>query len=233
MSNSLFADPQYPAVPVAGEDSLYPVHRIFCVGRNYAEHAKEMGVEVDREEPFYFLKDAQSLVHTGATIAYPPGTANYHYEMELVIAIGAPAFKVAVDAAAAAIFGYACGLDMTRRDLQLNARAKSRPWDLGKNFEQSAILAPITRAADFAEIGPQDIVLDVNGERRQAAHLDDLVWKVAEIVSHLSRFYHLQPGDLIFTGTPAGVGAVAAGDVIRGGITGLADVELTISEAEA
>jgi len=233
MSNRLFADPQYPAVPVAGEDSLYPVHRIFCVGRNYAEHAKEMGVEVDREEPFYFLKDAQSLVHTGATIAYPPGTANYHYEMELVIAIGAPAFKVAVDTAAAAIFGYACGLDMTRRDLQLNARAKSRPWDFGKNFEQSAILAPITRAADFAEIGPQDIVLDVNGERRQAAHLDDLVWKVAEIVSHLSRFYHLQPGDLIFTGTPAGVGAVAAGDVIRGGITGLADVELTISEAEA
>ncbi|WEK48821.1 MAG: fumarylacetoacetate hydrolase family protein [Candidatus Kaistia colombiensis] len=233
MSNRLFADPQYPAVPVTGEDSLYPVHRIFCVGRNYAEHAKEMGVEVDREEPFYFLKDAQSLVQTGATIAYPPGTANYHYEMEFVIAIGAPAFKVPVDAASAAIFGYACGLDMTRRDLQLNARAKSRPWDFGKNFEQSTIMAPITRATAFAEIGPQEIVLDVNGERRQAAHLDDLVWNVPEIVSHLSHYYHLQPGDLIFTGTPAGVGAVVAGDVLRGSITGLADVELAISKAES
>lgn len=233
MSNRLFADLQYPAVPVAGEDRLYPVHRIFCVGRNYADHAKEMGVEVDREEPFYFLKDAQSLVHTGETIAYPPGTSNFHYEMELVIAIAKPTFKVPVETAAEAIYGYACGLDMTRRDLQLKARSTSRPWDFGKNFEKSTIIAPITRVEDFDDIGSQTIWLDVNGERKQAAQLTDLIWNVSEIVSHLSRFYHLQPGDLIFTGTPAGVGPVVAGDSLRGGITGLADVELTISEVEA
>lgn len=233
MSHRLFADPQYPAVPVAGTDNLYPVHRIFCVGRNYAEHAKEMGVEVDREEPFYFLKDAQSLVQTGETKAYPPGTANYHYEMELAVAIGAPAFNVSVEEAPRAVFGYGCSLDMTRRDLQLNARAKSRPWDLGKNFEESAVVAPLTPAAAFGEVGPQDIWLDVNGTRRQAAHLRDLVWSVPELISHLSRFYHLQPGDLILTGTPAGVGAVVAGDVITGGITGLADVAFTVGQAEA
>ena len=233
MSHRLFADPQYPAVPVAGTDNLYPVHRIFCVGRNYAEHAKEMGVEVDREEPFYFLKDAQSLVLTGATKAYPPGTTNYHYEMELAVAIGAPAFNVSVEDAPKAVFGYGCSLDMTRRDLQLNARAKSRPWDLGKNFEESAVVAPLTPAAAFGEVGPQDIWLDVNGTRRQAAHLRDLVWSVPELISHLSRFYHLQPGDLILTGTPAGVGAVVAGDVITGGITGLADVAFTVGQAEA
>lgn len=233
MSHRLFADPQYPAVPVAGTDNLYPVHRIFCVGRNYAEHAKEMGVEVDREEPFYFLKDAQSLVQTGETKAYPPGTANYHYEMELAVAIGAPAFNVSVEEAPRAVFGYGCSLDMTRRDLQLNARAKSRPWDLGKNFEESAVVAPLTPAAAFGEVGPQGIWLDVNGTRRQAAHLRDLVWSVPELISHLSRFYHLQPGDLILTGTPAGVGAVVAGDVITGGITGLADVAFTVGQAEA
>jgi fumarylpyruvate hydrolase len=233
MSHRLFADPQYPAVPVAGTDNLYPVHRIFCVGRNYAEHAKEMGVEVDREEPFYFLKDAQSLVQTGETKAYPPGTANYHYEMELAVAIGATAFNVSIEEAPRAVFGYGCSLDMTRRDLQLNARAKSRPWDLGKNFEESAVVAPLTPAAAFGEVGPQDIWLDVNGTRRQAAHLRDLVWSVPELISHLSRFYHLQPGDLILTGTPAGVGAVVAGDVITGGITGLADVAFTVGQAEA
>jgi fumarylpyruvate hydrolase len=231
-SGRLFPSPQYPTVPVAGEAALYPVHRIFCVGRNYADHAKEMGVEIDREAPFYFLKDAQAIVATGATLPYPSGTSNYHYEMELVIAIGKPAFKVGADEAADAIFGYAAGLDMTRRDLQLEARAKQRPWDLGKNFEKSAVMAPISRATSIGEIGSQRISLSVGETVKQDAHLSDLVWSPVEIVSHLSRYYHLAPGDLIYTGTPAGVGAVVSGDRIRGSIDGLAPVELMIGEAE-
>ncbi|MFD1913365.1 fumarylacetoacetate hydrolase family protein [Halodurantibacterium flavum] len=228
----LFASPTYPVVPVEGETAAYPVHRIFCVGRNYAEHAKEMGVEVDREAPFYFLKDAQSLVLTGATVPYPPGTSNYHYEMELVFAIGKPVFRASVEEAAAAIYGYATGLDMTRRDLQLEARAKQRPWDLGKNLEQSAIIAPITKADAFGEVGPQRIWLSVSDAVKQDAHLSDLVWSPVELVAHLSRFYHLAPGDLIYTGTPAGVGAVVAGDRIHGEIDGLAPVDLTVGPAE-
>lgn len=230
MATALFSSPDYPTVP-AGND-LYPVHRIFCVGRNYAEHAAEMGAEVDRETPFYFMKDAQALVHTGQSVAYPPGTENYHYEMELVIAIGAPVFRVSADDAGAAIWGYGCGLDMTRRDLQLVAREKKRPWDLGKNVERSAVLAPLTPAAEIGEIGPQRIALSVNGETKQQAHLSDLIWSPLEIVSHLSNFYHLAPGDVIYTGTPAGVGAVVAGDVIHGEIDGFAPVDLTVDEAE-
>jgi fumarylpyruvate hydrolase len=231
MPKRLFSSPNYPAVPTTDGD-LYPVHRIFCVGRNYAEHAKEMGVEVDREAPFYFLKDAQAIVPTGATILYPPGTDNFHYEMELVIAIGSPVFQASDAEAAAAIWGYGCGLDMTRRDLQLAARAKQRPWDFGKNFEQSAVMAALTPAATFGPIGPQRIMLAVNGEIRQDALLADLVWSTVEIVAHLSRYYHLAPGDLIYTGTPAGVGPVVAGDRIQGEIDGLAPVDLTIGEAE-
>lgn len=227
----LFASPDFPTVPVKGDRAAYPVHRIFCVGRNYAEHAKEMGVEVDREAPFYFTKSPLAVVPTGAEVAYPAGTANYHYEMELVIAIGAPAWKLGVAAAPAAIFGYAAGLDMTRRDLQLDARAKQRPWDLGKDFERSAVMAPITRAADFA-VADQPIRLTVNGAVKQDAKLSDLVWSPAEIVSHLSHFYHLAPGDLIYTGTPAGVGAVLPGDRIRGTIDGLDPVDLRVGAPE-
>jgi fumarylpyruvate hydrolase len=230
MTRVLFPSPDYPTIPAG--DAAYPVHRIFCVGRNYADHAKEMGVEVDREAPFYFMKDAQAIVRSGATTPYPPGTANYHYEMELVIAIGAPAFRVEAANADAAIWGYGCGLDMTRRDLQLEARAKQRPWDLGKNVEQSAVMAALTPAAAFGAVGPQRISLTVNGATKQDAHLSDLVWSPIEIVSHLSRYYHLMPGDLIYTGTPAGVGPVVAGDRIRGEIDGLAPVELVIGAAE-
>ena len=231
MTDRLFASPAYPALTTS-TGSSYPVHRIFCVGRNYADHAKEMGVEVDREAPFYFMKDAQSIVGSGATISYPPGTENYHYEMELVIAIGARTFRAEAAEAEAAIWGYGCGLDMTRRDLQLAARSKQRPWDIGKNFEQSAIMAALTQAADFGPVGPQRISLSVNGETKQDAHLSDLVWSPVEIVSHLSRYYHLAPGDLIFTGTPAGVGAVLAGDVIHGQIDGLAPVDLIVGAPE-
>ncbi|MCB1450649.1 MAG: fumarylacetoacetate hydrolase family protein, partial [Nitratireductor sp.] len=203
-----------------------------CVGRNYAAHAAEMGVEVDREKPFYFTKSAQMLQPSGTSIPYPPGTSNFHFEMELVIAIGKPAFKVAVGNALDAVYGYACGLDMTRRDLQLAERAKQRPWDLGKDVEQSAVISSITKAAEFGAVGPQRITLSVNGETKQDAHLSDLIWKVEEIISHLSGFYHLAPGDLIYTGTPAGVGPVVAGDRIEGSIDGLDPISLEITAAE-
>ncbi len=223
--------PPLPEVPVAGSDNTYPVRRIFCVGRNYAAHAAEMGVEVDREAPFYFTKTPWAICHTGATIPYPLETENYHYEMEFVVAIGKPAFRVSEADALDHVFGYACGLDMTRRDLQLAAREKQRPWDLGKDVEHSAIIAPICQAGEF-EIGEQRIALEVNGAVKQDSKLSDLIWSVPEIIAHLSRFYHLEPGDLIYTGTPAGVGAVVAGDEIVGTIDGLAPVTLKLGPAE-
>ncbi|MBC9247480.1 fumarylacetoacetate hydrolase family protein [Paracoccus sp. 11-3] len=232
MTKTLFASPAWPTVPVEGEDAVYPVHRVFCVGRNYAAHAAEMGVEVDREAPFYFTKSALTILPTGETYPYPPGTENFHYEMEFVVAIGKPAFRVPVDQALDAVYGYATGLDMTRRDLQLAARAKQRPWDLGKDVEGSAVIASLTKAAAFGPVGDQRIQLTVDGELRQDARLSDLIWSVAELVSDLSKYYHLAPGDLIYTGTPAGVGAVVPGDVIRGTIDGLAPVELTVGQPE-
>lgn len=232
MTDFLFEPPATPGVPVAGETALYPVGRIFCVGRNYAAHAAEMGVEADREAPFYFTKSPSAFLASGATLPYPPGTENFHYEMELALAIGAPAFRVSVADAAAAIYAYGCALDMTRRDLQLRAREKQRPWDLGKDVEGSAVFAEMTKADAIGEIGPQRIHLSVNGEVRQDAHLADLIHSVPEIVADLSKFYHLRPGDLIMTGTPAGVGPVGPGDRIEGGIDGLAPISLSIGPAE-
>lgn len=232
MTNSLFTLPTVPGIPVNGEDATYPVGRIFCVGRNYAAHAAEMGFEVDREAPFYFTKTPSAAILSGAEIAYPPGTENFHFEMELVLAIGKPVFRADKTQAMDAIYAYGCGLDMTRRDLQLASRAKQRPWDLGKDVESSAVIAPLTKAAEFGTLGPQRIHLEVNGEVKQDATLDDLIWKVDEIVSHLSGFYHLRPGDLILTGTPAGVGAVVAGDVIVGGIQGLDPIGLILTDPE-
>lgn len=231
-SVGLFNVPVAPTVPVVGGGGAYPVHRIFCVGRNYDAHAAEMGHEVDRETPFYFTKPASAIVATGGEVPYPPETDNYHYEMELVVAIGAPAFKVSVEDAPSRIFGYACGLDMTRRDLQQAAREKGRPWDLGKAFEQSAVIAALTPAEKMPPLSGKKIQLSVNGETKQKATLDDLVWKVPELISHLSRYYHLVPGDLIYTGTPAGVGPVVVGDKLLGRIEGLQDVALVIGPAE-
>jgi fumarylpyruvate hydrolase len=229
--NYLFDPPAVRSVAVQGESAAFPVNRIFCVGRNYADHAKEMGVEVDREAPFYFTKTPSALEASGQTLPYPPGTKNFHYEMELVIAIGAPAFKADKANAMKAVYGYACGLDMTRRDLQLEARAKQRPWDLGKDVEQSAVVANITRTKDF-RVANQGISLALNGATKQDAKLSDLVWSVEELVSHLSHYYHLVPGDLIFTGTPAGVGPVVPGDRIEGTIAGLSPVILNIGASE-
>jgi fumarylpyruvate hydrolase len=227
----LFSPPAPKSIAVKGETAQFPVNRIFCVGRNYADHAKEMGVEVDREAPFYFTKTPSAFEASGQTLPYPPGTRNFHYEMELVIAIGSPAFKMAKENALSVVYGYACGLDMTRRDLQLDARSKQRPWDLGKDVEHSAVAGSITPAKAF-QVADQKITLSVNGATKQDAKLSDLIWKVEELVSHLSHYYHLAAGDLIFTGTPAGVGPVVPGDRIEGTIDGLSPVTLTIGAAE-
>lgn len=232
MTTALFSLPEIPTIPVNGEDAGYPIGRIFCVGRNYAAHAAEMGFEVDREAPFYFTKSPANAILSGATVPYPPGTANFHYEMELVIAIGAPVFRADKDAASAAIYAYGCGLDMTRRDLQIASREKQRPWDLGKDVENSAVFAPLTKATDFAGVSDQRIYLEVDGEVRQDALLSELIWKLDEIICHLSGFYHLRPGDVIMTGTPAGVGPVEAGAVITGGVDGLDPIALTLTQAE-
>jgi fumarylpyruvate hydrolase len=226
----LFSVPISPLLPVEGLTEGFPVHRIFCVGRNYAAHAAEMGNTIDRAAPFYFTKPPTGLVVSGDTMSYPPGTEDCHHEIELVIAIGAPAFRISVEEAAGVIFGYAVGLDMTRRDLQQAAKDKQRPWDMGKSFEHSAGIGAITQAAEFAP-GGQRIELTVNGTVRQEGELSDMVWSVPEIVSHLSRYYHLTAGDLIYTGTPSGVGPVQPGDRLVGRVEGLSPLTVAIGPA--
>lgn len=232
MSNFVFPPAEIPSAAVRGSDARYAVSRIFCVGRNYADHAREMGADPTREPPFYFTKPASALTPSGATVPYPTETKNYHYEMELVIAIGAPVFKVTPEAAKAAIWGYAAGLDMTRRDLQATAKAGGKPWDTAKGFDQSAILADIARVSDVGLLEKGAITLAVNGIEKQRGNLADMIWSQAEIVSNLSHLYRLHPGDLIYTGTPAGVGAVVPGDVITGHIEGLGDISLTVGQPE-
>lgn len=232
MSDLLFDIPAPPALPVTGSAARFPVRRIFCVGRNYAAHATEMGNEVDRAAPFYFTKSAHALCLSGAEIAYPPGTAECHYEMEFVVAIGADAFRVDPSRAMVAVFGFAGGIDMTRRDLQAAAKDKRRPWDIGKDFENAAVLGAVTPAEMFGVLASQRIRLMKNESIVQDARLSDMVWSVPEIIAHLSRFYHLAPGDLIMTGTPAGVGPVAPGDELHGCVAGLLPVTLRIASAE-
>ena len=227
-----FPAPKLQLLPIMGDVDLYPVSRIFCVGRNYVAHAAEMGGEVDREAPWYFTKSAQALCQSDETVPYPAGTSNYHHEMELVVALGNPAFQVERGRAMDTVFGYACGLDMTRRDRQQDGKDARRPWSLGKDVENGAVIGAITPKLDMAPLGPQRIALQVNGETRQDALLSDMVWAVDELISHLSQYYHLNAGDLIMTGTPAGVGPVVAGDVIAGQIDGLAPISHRISEPE-
>ncbi|WP_243613264.1 fumarylacetoacetate hydrolase family protein [Shimia aestuarii] len=232
MTEYLFEPPKQPSLAVEGEVARYPVGRIFCVGRNYAAHAAEMGNEVDREAPFYFTKSPHAVLESGGVLPYPPGSQDVHHEMECVVALGASVFKVDEAEAAGAVFGYGCGLDMTRRDLQQAAKDKRRPWDLGKDGEGMAVLGPLTRAEVVGPIGGQAIRLEVNGETRQEARLSDMIHGISAIIANLSLYYHLQPGDLIMTGTPAGVGPVAVGDHLVGEIEGLAPVRVAIGAAE-
>lgn len=233
MTSYLWNPPAVQSLPVRGQDARLPVNRIFFVGRNYHAHAIEMGKPVDKsvERPFYFTKAPQTLLDSGATMAYPPETANFHYEMELVVAIGKPGFRVKAEDAHDIIYGYAAGLDMTRRDLQLVARDKGRPWDLGKDIEHGSVCSEIVHMPGVV-IEQGEIALEVNGETKQKSNVDKLIWNIREIIADLSLFYHLQPGDLIYTGTPEGVGPVLAGDLITGRVAGVAEIALTIGAAE-
>jgi fumarylpyruvate hydrolase len=232
MSQLVFPAAPPVAAPVRGRSERVPIRRIFCVGRNYEAHAREMGVAVDREAPFYFTKAAVHYVPSGSTVPYPPGTNSYHHELELVVVIGAPAFRVPAERALECVFGYACGLDMTRRDLQAAAKEQRRPWDLGKDVEQSAVLSEIVPATEIGHPGTGLIQLRVNGETRQSGDISQLIHKVPEVIAHLSGFYHLQPGDLIYTGTPEGVGPVKPGDTLEGTIERVGSITLKIAAAE-
>jgi len=213
---------------VAGTDERFPVHRIYCVGRNYAKHAREMGMDPDREPPFFFSKPADALVANGTPVPYPSRTSNLHHELELVVAIGTGGRDIALDRALAHVYGYAVGLDLTRRDLQFAARDQGRPWDVAKGFDHSAPMSAIRPAADMGHLEQGAIWLEVNGETRQRANLSEMIWSVPEIVAELSTYYELRPGDLIFTGTPEGVGPVRRGDSLVGGIDGLETLRITI-----
>ena len=228
----LWNPPPVASLAVRGQPSRLPIHRIFCVGRNYHAHAIEMGRPVDKaaERPFYFTKSPQALVPSGATVPYPPGTQNYHYEMELVVVVGQAGFRVPAERAHELIYGYACGLDMTRRDLQLVARDKGRPWDLGKDIEQGAVCSEVV-PMESVVLERGELTLEVNGQVKQRSDIDKLIWNLREIIADLSLFYHLEPGDLIYTGTPEGVGAVVPGDHLVGRIQGVGSIELTIGPA--
>lgn len=225
----LFPPPAPPALAIAGEARRFPVRRIFCVGQNYAAHAREMGKDPSREAPCFFSKPADAVIASGAIIPYPPRTSNLHHEIELVAAIGRGGASIARENALAHVFGYAAGIDLTRRDLQSEARKAGLPWDLSKGFDNSAplgIIAPAERVGHPAE---GRIRLAVNGATRQDADLSDMIWSVAEIVAILSGFVRLEAGDLIFTGTPAGVGPIVSGDHVTGEIEGVGTVELTVA----
>jgi len=227
----LFTPPAVQSLAIRGKTERFPINRLFFVGRNYHAHAVEMGKPVDKtvERPFYFTKAPQTLVASGATVAYPPETQNYHFEMEMVVAIGKAGFRVSQADAHHVIYGYAAGLDMTRRDLQLVARDKGRPWDLGKDVEDSSVCTEIV-PMEGQIIDNAAIALEVNGETKQSSNVDKLIWNVREIIADLSLFYHLQPGDLIYTGTPEGVSAVVPGDKITGRVAGVAEINLTVGK---
>ena len=223
---------ELPSVPVAGTNQRFPVRHIFCVGRNYAEHAKEMGGDATREPPFFFTKAADAILPVVppavGRIAYPMATKNFHHELELVVAIGKRGVNVAAADALALVFGYAGGLDMTRRDLQHEMREKKRPWDIGKSFAQAAPIAPLHPVTATGVLAKGEVTLLVNGERRQHGDLADMIWDVPHMIEFLSRLYRLEPGDLIFTGTPSGVGPVVAGDRLDGRIAGLTPLAIEI-----
>jgi fumarylpyruvate hydrolase len=227
MAEYVFEPLPAPAAPVRG-GRLFPVRRIFCVGRNYAAHAREMGSDPDREPPFFFAKPADAIVTAGADTPYPPATANFHHEMELVVAIGTGGRDIAPDTALGHVFGYAAGLDLTRRDLQNAAKASGRPWDMGKGFDHSAPIGEIAPAAEIGHPAAGAITLTVNGETRQRGDLSDQIWPVPDMIAALSRLVTLAPGDLIFTGTPDGVGPLVRGDMAEGAIDGVGRVSTRI-----
>ena len=227
----VFAAPAQAVVPIEGTTDLFPVHRIYCVGRNYADHAKEMGFS-EREAPFFFSKppDAVLSVPAGSTgeLPYPGETSNLHHEIELVVAIGKGGRNIAATDAFSHVWGYAVGIDMTRRDLQFALRDKGRPWDVAKGFDSSAPISPLKPVAATGELLTANIWLNVNDAKRQNSDISKLIWSVNETIEHLSKFYALAPGDLIYTGTPEGVGAVKVGDLMEGGIAGVGTLKVRV-----
>lgn len=228
MGGLVIAAPPQPTVAVAGSGDRFPVRRIWCVGRNYAEHAREMGHDPTAEPPFFFAKPADAVIDSGARIPYPPATSDFHHEAELVVALGAGGRDLTEIQALTLVWGYAAGNDLTRRDLQAEAKAARRPWDMSKGFDQSALVGPLSRAV--AGLVPEGrIECRVNGQVRQEAKLSDMIWSVPALLSALSQLVTLQPGDLIFTGTPAGVGPLHRGDTCTVTIDGLTPAEVTVT----
>jgi fumarylpyruvate hydrolase len=230
MTDYVFAPPPQASVEVAGSTARFPVRRIFCVGRNYAAHAREMGKDPDREPPFFFMKPADAVVDSGEVVPYPPDTGNLQHEIELVVAIGTGGRNIPAASAYDHLWGAGVGIDLTRRDLQGAAKDLGRPWEFGKSFDHSAPIAPLSPMADVRSLEKGHIWLAVNGETRQDANLSDLIWSVRDTIAILSRSMALAPGDLIMTGTPAGVGTVRTGDFITGGIEGLTPIETPIGD---
>jgi fumarylpyruvate hydrolase len=218
-----------PTLPVAGSDRLFPVHRIYCVGRNYAEHAVEMGHDPTRDPPFFFQKNPDNLLVPGQDFPYPGATKDVHFEIEMVVALGKGGQNVPLDAAMDLVYGYAVGLDMTRRDLQGEAKKLGRPWEVGKAFEASAPCSAIMPASEIGHPAAGKVWLDVNGTTRQTGDLDQMIWKVPEMISTLSALFTLRPGDLIFSGTPAGVGAVQRGDRLKGGVDKVGEIDVRVA----
>lgn len=220
------------AVPVVGSADRFPVRRVYCVGRNYAAHAREMGFDPTREPPFFFCKPADAVVPvtegTTLNLPYPPETSNYHYEIELVVAIGKGGANIAEQDAMDYVWGYGVGLDMTRRDLQMKLREAGRPWELGKAFDQSAPITPLHRKEEVGDISHAPIWLQVNGRDRQRSDVSQLIWSVPETIAYLSKYFRLEAGDLIYTGTPEGVGPVVAGDLMEGGVEGLSTLSVKV-----
>ena len=233
--NYLFEPPAVVGLPIAGRTEFFPVRRVYCVGRNYAAHAREMGFDPDREPPFFFCKanDAQSVVPVPAnetvSVPYPSLTQNYHYEIELVVAIGKGGINISIEQASEHILGYAVGLDMTRRDLQIKMREQGRPWEIGQAFDYAAPIGLLHLKSDTSEIHSGEISLNVNGEVKQKSDITHLIWSVNETIANLSTLFELHPGDLIFSGTPDGVGPVKAGDTMHGFIQGLSSISVKVS----
>jgi fumarylpyruvate hydrolase len=227
-----FPPPAVPSVAIAGETARFPVRRILCVGRNYAAHAREMGRDPEREPPFFFAKPADAVVdagaEVGARIPYPPLTSNLHHEVELVVAIGKGGSDIAAASAQGHVFGYAVGFDLTRRDLQNAAKDRGQPWEWGKSFDRSAPIAPIHRVADVGHPSEGRIWAEVDGKLKQEGDLRELIWPIADVIAIASKSMALAPGDLIFTGTPSGVGPITPGQTVRGGVAGLGDVAVTV-----
>lgn len=222
--------PTITTVNISGLNKGFPVHRIYCVGKNYADHAREMGGDPSREAPFFFSKPADAAINGESTLPFPGQTTNLHHEVELVVAIGRTASAIDVKDAQACIFGYAVGIDLTRRDLQATAKAAGRPWDIAKGFDHSAPLSDIRTVAETGYLQSADISLTVNGELRQRGNINNMIWSVSETIAALSHYFALQPGDLVFTGTPAGVGQVQPGDELHAAIEGIGELNIRLLE---